>query len=87
MTLEAEKQIFLHTISSALLSILHELEITVEVPFSQMLRSPWRDAEFVSSESRYVVDLTKMVQTVVGLVREGVEQKKYVRSVCDKIVG
>lgn len=52
-----------------------------------MLRSPWREAEFVSSESRYVVDLTKMVQTVVGLVREGVEQKKYVRSVCDKIVG
>lgn len=52
-----------------------------------MLRSPWKDAEFVSSESGYVGELIKDVVTVVGLVREGVEQKKYVRSVCDKIVG
>ncbi|KAK4704757.1 vacuolar protein sorting-associated protein 53, partial [Phenoliferia sp. Uapishka_3] len=86
VTLEAEKEIFLSTISSALLSILHELEMTIDGPFSQMARSPWRDAEFVSSESAYVSELTKLVGTVVGVVREGLEQKKYLRSVCDKIV-
>lgn len=52
-----------------------------------MLRSPWREAEFVSSESPYVGELTRLIQTVVGVVREGLEQKKYVRSVCDKLVG
>lgn len=87
MTLEGEREIFLGTISAALLSILHEVELTTDVSFAQMLRSPWRDLEFVSSESSYVAELTRSIQTVVGVVREGVEQKKYVRSVCDKIVG
>lgn len=85
--MEAEREIFLGTVSASLLSILHELELTIEGPFLQMIRSPWKDFEFVSSESSYVVELTRAIQTVVGVVREGVEQKKYVRSVCDKIVG
>lgn len=61
--------------------------MTIDVPFGQMLKSPWRDAEFVSSESAYVAELTRLIQTVVKVVREGLEQKKYLRSVCDKIVG
>lgn len=52
-----------------------------------MLRSPWRDAEFVSAESAYIAEMTRDIVLVVGVVRDGVEQKKYVRSVCDKIVG
>lgn len=75
------------TVSGALLAILHELELATDAAFQQMGRSPWREAEFVSSESAYVSELTKVVQTVVAVVREGLEQKKYLRSVCDKIVG
>jgi len=52
-----------------------------------MARSPWKDLEFVSGESDYVGELARACVTVVGIVREGVEQKKYVRSTCDKIVG
>lgn len=52
-----------------------------------MARSPWREAEFVSSESEYVQELVRGIKTVVGVVREGLEQKKYLRSVCDKLVG
>ncbi|KAI5477878.1 GARP complex subunit Vps53 [Pseudohyphozyma bogoriensis] len=87
VSLEAEKEIFINTISSALLAILHELELSMEGAFSQMMKSPWKDVEFVSSESLYVGDLTRMIQTVIGIVRDGLEQKKYVRSVCDKVVG
>ncbi|GAA5952951.1 hypothetical protein JCM3765_003016 [Sporobolomyces pararoseus] len=87
VSLEAEKELFTGSISAALLAILRELELTVEAPFSSMSKSPWKDAEFVSSESEYVAELTKACVTVVGIVREGVEQKKYVRSTCDKIVG
>ncbi|GAA5834429.1 hypothetical protein JCM3766R1_005209 [Sporobolomyces carnicolor] len=87
VSLEAEKELFTGSISAALLAILRELELTVEAPFNAMSRSPWKDAEYVSSESEYVHELTKACVTVVGIVREGVEQKKYVRSTCDKIVG
>jgi len=87
VTLEAEKELFTHTISAALLAILRELELTIDVSFAAMLKSPWKDLEFVSMESLYVADLTRDVRTVVEVVREGLEQKKYVRSTCDKIVG
>ncbi|CEQ41324.1 SPOSA6832_03023 [Sporobolomyces salmonicolor] len=87
VSLEAEKEIFTGTISAALLAILRELELTIEIPFSAMARSPWKELEFVSGESDYVGELTRALVTVVGVVREGIEQKKYVRSTCDKIVG
>jgi vacuolar protein sorting-associated protein 53 len=63
------------------------LELTIDVSFAAMLKSPWKDLEFVSMESLYVADLTRDVRTVVEVVRERLEQKKYVRSTCDKIVG
>ena len=78
---------FTSTLSAAILAILRELELTFEAPFSQMARSPWREVEIVSSESPYVLELTRGIQTVVGVVRESIEMKKYVRTVCDKIVG
>ncbi|GAA5896977.1 hypothetical protein JCM5296_002672 [Sporobolomyces johnsonii] len=87
VSLEAEKELFTGTISAALLAILRELELTIEMPFSAMARSPWKELEFVSGESDYVSELTRALVTVVGIVREGIEQKKYVRSTCDKIVG
>lgn len=87
VSLEAEKDTFATTVSAALLAIVRELDLTVDAPFAQMLKSPWRDADFVSAESAYVADLTRDIVTVVGVVRDGVEQKKYVRSVCDKVVG
>lgn len=87
VSLEAEKDLFTGSISAALLAILRELELTVEAPFNTMSKGPWKDSEFVSGESEYVGDFAKACVTVVGIVREGVEQKKYVRSTCDKIVG
>ncbi len=87
VTLAAERDLFTNSTSAALLAILHELELTIEPPFTQMVRSPWKDAEFVSSESEYVQELVRGVKVVVGVVREGLEQKKWLRSVCDKLVG
>lgn len=66
---------------------MRELEFTIEPCFASMARNPWREVEYVSSESGYVAELAKALNTVVDAVRDGVEQKKYVRSTCDKIVG
>jgi len=52
-----------------------------------MARSPWKDAEYVSSESTYVADLVKAIESVVDLVKARIEQKKYIRSFADHIVG
>ncbi|GAA5915432.1 hypothetical protein JCM6882_001421 [Rhodosporidiobolus microsporus] len=87
VSLQHEKDLFTSTVSSALLAILRELELTIDPAFAAMARSPWRDAEYVSSESAYVSELERGLKAVVGAVREGVEQKKYVRSTCDKVVG
>lgn len=87
MSLEAEKELFTGAASASLLAIMRELEFTVEPCFASMARNPWKEVEYVSSESGYVAELTKALNTVVDAVRDGVEQKKYVRSTCDKIVG
>jgi hypothetical protein len=41
----------------------------------------------VSAESGYIHHLVKTATLVTDLVKRHVEQKKYVRSVCDKVVG
>ncbi|GAA5969374.1 hypothetical protein JCM8115_003118 [Rhodotorula mucilaginosa] len=87
VSLEAEKELFTGATSASLLAIMRELEFTIEPCFASMARNPWREVEYVSSESGYVAELAKALNTVVDAVRDGVEQKKYVRSTCDKIVG
>ena len=82
-----EKDQFLSTISTCMTSILRELELTIELPFAQMLKSPWREVEFVSSESQFIPELLRGILSVVEAVREGLELKKYARSLCDKVVG
>jgi hypothetical protein len=61
--------------------------MTAEPAYTSMLKAPFRDSEFVTSESAYVSELTKAITDVVDVVKSNVEQKKYVRSLCDKVVG
>ena len=87
VSLANEKQLFLSTVSAALLAILNELEQSLDPYFATMARSPWRDAEFVSSESAYVGDIVRSMQATIAVVRDNVEHKKYIRTICDKVVG
>jgi vacuolar protein sorting-associated protein 53 len=75
------------TIATSILTIVHEVELTAEPAFTSMLKAPIRDAELVTSESFYVSELTKAITDVVGIVKNNIEQKKYLRSLCDKVVG
>lgn len=52
-----------------------------------MLRSTWKELEYVSSESPYISELVNVINAVVNIVKKNLEQKKYVRSFCDKAVG
>ena len=57
-------------------------------PFlNAMLRSPWRDATIVSSESSYVLGLTDAITNIADVVKTEIEHRKYYRNFCDKVVG
>jgi hypothetical protein len=69
------------------MTILRELEQACEPAFNAILRTQWSSVENVSGRSAYVSDLVGCIKSVAEVVRERVEQKKYVRSFADKAVG
>ncbi|WAQ85678.1 hypothetical protein PtA15_6A306 [Puccinia triticina] len=87
VTLDSEQDLFRGNVSSAISSLLKEFEDVSEPAFTAMVKLQWKDIEFVSAESAYVHDLIKITSLVTDLVKVHVEQKKYVRSFCDKVVG
>ncbi|KAJ9124236.1 hypothetical protein QFC22_001035 [Naganishia vaughanmartiniae] len=64
-----------------------ELENTCEPAFAAILKTPWMNLENVSGRSAYVVDLVGSIRQVADIVRERIEQKKYMRSFADRAVG
>ncbi len=74
-------------VSASLTVLLRELEAACEPAFAAILKTPWMNLENVSGRSAYVVDLVASTKSVAEVVRERVEQKKYVRSFADKAVG
>lgn len=71
-------------ISSAILILLRELEAAIDAPLLSMQRTSWTTLEHVSGESGYIAELVQAVQEVMLIVRDHVEQKKYLRNFYDK---
>lgn len=74
-------------ISSCLLSLLRELETTIEPTIALILRTPWEHIENVSGPSTYILELVRGINQIGDVVRDGVEGKKYQRNFFDKAVG
>ncbi|KAG0146760.1 hypothetical protein CROQUDRAFT_43939 [Cronartium quercuum f. sp. fusiforme G11] len=87
VSLEGEQDLFRGNISMAISSLLKELEHACEGGFTSMLRSTWKELDFVTSESAYINELVSAISSVVNCVKTHLEQKKYLRSFCDKAVG
>ncbi|KAA1101717.1 Vacuolar protein sorting-associated protein 53, variant 2 [Puccinia graminis f. sp. tritici] len=87
VTLDSQQDLFRGNISSAISALLKEYEDVSEMAFTAMVKLQWKEIEFVSAESAYVHDLIKITSSVTDLIKMHVEQKKYVRSFCDKVVG
>ena len=73
-------------ISNAINIQLRELEIACEPPLNTMLRTSWANLEHVSGPSAYIPDLIKGIESVADIVREQIQQKKYLRNFYDKAV-
>jgi hypothetical protein len=71
-------------ISAAIAILLRELESACEPALALMTKTQWSESENVSGESGYVNDLVKAVDSVLDAVRQGIQQKKYLRNFYDK---
>ncbi|KAG7531596.1 hypothetical protein FFLO_04255 [Filobasidium floriforme] len=87
VSFQAERDLFLGVISACLITILGELESACEPALSTVLRTSWSNVENVSGRSPYVSDLVGSIKSVAEVVRERVNQKRFVKSFADKAVG
>lgn len=71
-------------ISVAITTLLKEFESAVEPAFSSISRTSWAQQSIVSGPSTHIEDLVKAMEMVTELVKDRVEQKKYLRNFLDK---
>ncbi|KAI5123978.1 hypothetical protein M0805_006390 [Coniferiporia weirii] len=84
ISFQAERDLFISVVSSAILVQLRELEAAIEPSFDMMAKTQWSSIVSVSGPSQYVVGLTKSIDQVVETINPLVEQKRYLRNFFDK---
>lgn len=85
--LEPERELFLAIVSAGVQGLAHELEVSVESAFQQMLRAPWNTLDTTDTKSAYVDEYAGALEHVAVVVRQDIQSKRYVRNWCDKVVG
>ncbi|CEH19040.1 Late Golgi protein sorting complex, subunit Vps53 [Ceraceosorus bombacis] len=87
--LQNEKEGFVAVIAQGIQALLREADQALEVPFQQMFRpnNPWSTLVEASGKSPYVDELASSLEHVAVVVRLELENKRFVRSWCDKAVG
>ena len=93
VSLEEERDIFTTLVSYAVQTLARELELCSEPIWNSMLRPavPWNQLQPRSNgggtaRSQYMMDMASLLEQIGVVVRQDVENKRYVRSWCDKIV-
>ncbi|PWN47993.1 hypothetical protein IE53DRAFT_389841 [Violaceomyces palustris] len=89
ISFEEEKSIFVGIISAGITVLTRELELCSESPLNQMIRPPvpWSQVKQVTGKSAYVDDFSSVLEQIAVVIRQEVENKRFVRSWCDKVVG
>ncbi|KAI7961141.1 hypothetical protein MJO28_001630 [Puccinia striiformis f. sp. tritici] len=87
VTLDSEQDLFRGIVSAAISCLLKEFEEVSDPAFTRMVKTQWKDIEFVSDESSYILHLNQISSLFTDLIKSNVDQKKYFRSFCDKLVG
>ncbi|CBQ72399.1 related to VPS53-subunit of VP51-54 complex, required for protein sorting [Sporisorium reilianum SRZ2] len=96
ISLDEERDIFTTLVLYAVQTLARELELCSEPIWNSMLRPavPWSQLQprsngvgSSSSKSQYVMDMASLLEQIGVVVRQDVENKRYVRSWCDRVVG
>lgn len=88
VSLDGERQAFYAVVAGALQHLCRALYHATDAAFQQMLRPevPWAHVEHVTERSPYMDALAAALEHVGVVVRHEVENKRVVRSWCDKAV-
>lgn len=84
ISFQAERDLFISTISSAIGVQLREFEVTCDTSFTTLGRTSWSSVSQVSGPSAYTGDLVKAAEQMTELIKPLIEQKKYLRNFFDK---
>ena len=86
VVLESERDVFFDVITSALQSLVRTLHSALDPAFQALLRPeiPWAQRDQVDDKSAWVDLLASGLESIGVIVRHHVENKRYVRSWCDK---
>lgn len=96
ISLDGERDIFTTLVSYAVQTLARELELCSEPIWNSMLRPavPWSQLQprangisaSAAGKSQYVMDMASLLEQIGVVVRQDVENKRYVRSWCDRVV-
>ncbi|KAL1748737.1 Vps53-like protein [Schizophyllum fasciatum] len=84
ISFQAEADFFVSVISSAIVILLHELEVGAEPGFSAMARTSWASLQQVTGPSAYTDQVVTAMEQAVAAIKPLVEQKRYLRNFFDK---
>ncbi|KAG2016360.1 hypothetical protein CC2G_009531 [Coprinopsis cinerea AmutBmut pab1-1] len=84
VSFQAERDLFVSTISTAIGVQLREFEVACDPPFITLGRTSWSSLNQVTGQSPYTDEFVKAAEQVVELIKPLVEQKKYMRNFLDK---
>lgn len=71
-------------ISVAIVSLLKELEASLDPPCLGIARTVWSQLNLVTGPSNNILDLNQAIENVVQAVKDRIERPKYTRNFLDK---
>lgn len=88
VSLSTERDGFLAIVSATVQVMTRELEFCLDPAFHKMMRPaiPWSQLVEIHGKSEYTDDLAAALEAVAVVIRQDVENKRYLRNWCDKVV-
>lgn len=87
VTLEKQKETYLHFISGSIRHLIALVEGKCEEFLVTMVRLPWDSMTLAEAEpSDYVVNLIDILTEVFAMLRTSITQTKYYKSFCDRFI-
>lgn len=85
ISFQDEQEVFVGCVSVAISVYVRELESACEPHFSALGRSTWTTWAQVTGPTASTEELLRVIEQVVDVIKPGIEQKKYLRNLFDKV--
>ncbi|OLL24178.1 Vacuolar protein sorting-associated protein 53 [Neolecta irregularis DAH-3] len=83
---QKEIESFMAVVGSAIRVLVKKIISAAEMPVREMANTDWSDLQNTGDQSRYIVDLSVLLQSHVEQILPRITKERYVRTFCDKLV-